>query len=74
MIEEIHLLGLYLPSALVWAVAAAIIVYLLRAPMQRLPLEALLWHPGLLELLLFVLVWRGLGALADTCLTSWLAP
>lgn len=74
MIEEIHLLGVYIPAALVWAAAAAVAVYLLRVPLQRLPVEQVLWHPGLFELLLFVLIWWGLGALADTFLTSWLAP
>jgi hypothetical protein len=74
MIEEVHFFGLYLPAALVWAVAAAAVVYLLRALLARLPTEKWLWHPGLLELLLFVLIWWGLGALADTFLTPWLAP
>ncbi|WP_421850210.1 DUF1656 domain-containing protein [Novosphingobium sp.] len=74
MIEEVHVLGVYMPSALVWAVTAAVAVYLLRVPLQRLPVEQLLWHPGLLDLLLFVLIWWGLGAFADTFLTSLLAP
>ncbi|GEN98721.1 hypothetical protein NSE01_05540 [Novosphingobium sediminis] len=73
MIEEIQLLGVYVPAALVWAVVAAVAVYLLRVPLQRIPAEKLVWHPGLLDLLLFVLIWWGLGALADTYLTSWLA-
>lgn len=74
MIEEIHLLGVYMPAALVWAVVAAVLVYAMRLPLQRLPVERLLWHPALLELLLFVLIWWGLAALADRFLTSWLAP
>lgn len=73
MIEEVHLLGVYLPAALVWAVVSAVTVYLLRAPLQRLPVERVLWHPGLLDLLLFVGIWWGLGAFADLYLTSWLA-
>lgn len=74
MIEEIHLFGVYIPAALVWAVTAAVLVYFIRAPLQRLPAERLLWHPSLLELLLFVVLWWGLGALADALLTPWLAP
>lgn len=73
MIEEIHLLGVYMPAALVWGVLATVIVYALRTPLQRLPMYRLLWHPSLLELALFVLVWWGLSALADTFLPSWLA-
>src|SRR5690606_26543445 len=68
MIEEVHLLGVYMPAALLWAVLAAVLVYLLRVPIQRLPgyslLWRLLWHPSLLELALFVLLWWGLSAFA----------
>jgi hypothetical protein len=70
VIEELHLLGVYMPSALVWGVLAAVIVYLLRAPLHRLPLSDLLWHPSLVELALFFLLWWGLGALADTFLPA----
>lgn len=72
MIEEIHVLGVYLPAALAWGVLAALGVYLLRGSLQRLPIHRLLWHPGLLELALFVLLWWGLGALADAFLYQWL--
>ncbi|WP_150295500.1 DUF1656 domain-containing protein [Sphingobium estronivorans] len=73
MIEEIHLLGVYIPAALAWAVLAVILVYLLRAPLQRLPVHRLLWHPSLLELALFILFWWGLSALADAFLYRWFA-
>jgi hypothetical protein len=74
MIEEIHVLGVYMPAALVWGVLAAVLVYLLRIPLQRWPLYRLLWHPSLLELALFVLLWWGLSVLADASFTPWLAP
>lgn len=74
MIEELHILGVYIPAALAWGVAAAILVYLLRLPLQRLPVERFLWHPSLVELALFVLLWWGLSAFADTFLLSWFAP
>jgi len=64
MIEEVHLLGVYMPAALLWAVLAAVLVYLLRVPIQRLPVYRLLWHPSLLELALFVLLWWGLSVFA----------
>jgi hypothetical protein len=72
MIEEINILGVYIPAALVWGVLAAVLVYLVRAPLQRLPVYPALWHPSLLELACFVLFWWGLSALADTFLYSWL--
>ena len=71
MIEEIHLLGVYMPAALLWGVLAVVFVYLLRAPLQRLPVYRPLWHPSLLELALFILFWWGLSALADTFLHQW---
>lgn len=73
MIEEIHLFGVYMPAALVWGVLAAVLVYLLRDVVQRLPGSALLWHPSLLDLALFVVLWWGLGASADAFFTSSLA-
>jgi len=71
MIEEINVLGIYMPAALAWGVLAAVLVYLVRGPVQRLPAYRLLWHPSLLELALFVLLWWGLSALADAFLYRW---
>jgi len=68
MIDEIDVLGVYVPAALACGVGAAILVYALRMPLQRLPAYRLLWHPSLLELAMFVLLWWGLSALADAFL------
>ncbi len=68
MIDELNILGIYVPVALAACVLAALLVYALRAPIQRLPAHRLLWHPSLLELALFVLFWWGLSALADAFL------
>lgn len=70
MIEEINILGVYMPAALAWGVLAAVLVYLVRAPLQRLPVYRALWHPSLLEFACFILFWWGLSALADTFLYS----
>ncbi|AMK26483.1 DUF1656 domain-containing protein (plasmid) [Sphingobium sp. SJ10-10] len=72
MIEEINILGVYIPAALLWGVLAAVLIYLVRAPLQRLPVYRALWHPSLLELACFVLLWWGLSVLADMFLYSWL--
>lgn len=74
MIEELHILGVYVPAALAWGVLAAVLVYVLRSPLQRLPMDRFLWHPSLIELALFVLLWWGLSAFADASLVPWLAP
>ena len=73
MIEEINVLGVYMPAALAWGVLAAVLVYLTRGLLQRLPVYRLLWHPSLLELALFILMWWGLSALADVFLYRWFA-
>lgn len=68
MIEEIHVFGIYLPSALAWAVAALVATFLLRGVLLRLPLRLLLWQPALLELATFFLLWFGFARLADAFL------
>ncbi len=73
MIEELNVLGVYMPAALAWGVLAAVLVYLTRGFLQRLPVYRLLWHPSLLELALFILLWWGLSALADSLLYRWIA-
>lgn len=65
MIDELHIFGIYVPAALCWAVIAAVCTFLLRPLLLRLPLWRVLWHPALLELMLFLLFWWGLTLLAD---------
>ncbi|MBN3789581.1 DUF1656 domain-containing protein [Burkholderia sp. Ac-20353] len=65
MIEEIHIFGIYMPSALIWAAIALLITFLLRDTLLRLPLRVLLWQPALLELATFFLLWWGIAHLAD---------
>jgi hypothetical protein len=71
VIEELHLFGVYMPAALVWAVLAVMLTFALRGLVLRLPLHHLLWHPALLELALFLLIWLGLSCLADGYLPRW---
>jgi hypothetical protein len=68
MVEEIHIFGVYMPSALVWAVVALVITSLVRGPLLRLPLHATLWQPALIELAIFLLLWWGIARLADSFL------
>lgn len=65
MIEELNLLGVYMPAALVWAVLAAVLVWLLRPWLHRLPLTRFVWHAGLIEFALFTALWWGFAILAD---------
>ncbi len=68
MVEEIHIFGVYLPAGLVWAVVALVVTSLLRGPLLRLPLHAVLWQPSLIELAIFLLLWWGIARLADAFL------
>lgn len=65
MIDEIHFCGVYVPSALAWALVAGLLVYLLRTATQRLPLGQALWHAGLVDLALFFLAWWALVSWGD---------
>jgi hypothetical protein len=66
MSGEISLFGVFAPSALVWAIGAGLLIAFLRNLLQRTGLYRLVWHPGLFDLALFVLIWSGIAALADT--------
>lgn len=72
MIEELHIFGVYVSAALAWAIVASIVTFLLRGLLRRLPLERLLWFPGLIELALFASLWWGLTAFADLLLPRWI--
>ena len=65
MIEEIRILGVYMPAALFWAVLALIIQFAFRAVLLRFSLRHFLWHPALIDLATFVLLWWGVMRLAD---------
>lgn len=65
MLEELHVFGVYLPAALVWAVIAGVSAHLLRGLFQRWAWFNALGPAGVLETALFVLLWWGLTAGAD---------
>lgn len=57
MIEELHIFGVYVPAALIWCMTAIFLTFLIRRPLQPLPLHQVLWHPALLEIALFLIMW-----------------
>ncbi|GGA42249.1 DUF1656 domain-containing protein [Dyella nitratireducens] len=65
MLEELHVFGVYLPSALVWAVVAGVLAHLLRGWWQRVPGSGVFGHAGVWELALFALLWWLLTIGAD---------
>jgi protein AaeX len=66
MLEELHVFGVFLPAALVWAVFAGILAHLLRGLWQRLPSSGTFIHAGLWELALFAALWWGMTVAADS--------
>ncbi|HVX36361.1 MAG TPA: DUF1656 domain-containing protein [Hyphomicrobium sp.] len=65
MVEEVQIFGVYAPAALAWAILAAFLAYYLRFFVHRLPLQRFNWHPGLLDIALFAVLWWGIAMLAD---------
>jgi protein AaeX len=68
MIEEIRILGVYMPAGLLWAGIALVIASSVRGPLFRLPLRSIFWYPVLVELAFFLLLWWGIARLADSFL------
>jgi hypothetical protein len=62
---ELFLFGVFAPAALVWAVGAGLLIALLRRLLQRVGFYRLVWHPGLFDLAMFILLWGGIAALAS---------
>ena len=73
MIEEISILGVYAPAALVWAVLSALLAWQLRPQVHRLPLARWVWHTGLVDFLLFIGLWWAFATLADGYLPNGMA-
>jgi hypothetical protein len=65
MIGEIHILGLLAPSSLVSAVAAGLMILLLRRALARAGFYRHVWHPGLFDLALYVVLWTVAAYLID---------
>jgi protein AaeX len=65
MIEEINVLGVFMPAALLWAVAALVMTSLCGRLLRRVPLRSLVLRPALIDLAIFFLTWWGIASLAD---------
>lgn len=69
MIGEFDLDGVFIPSLLLLAILALSVTQLLRALLRRLRVYAFVWHAGLFDTALFVII-LCLIALATADLTS----
>ena len=63
MIGELDLNGIFLPPALVSAVAAILLLQLARRALIRMRAYRFVWHPALFDAALFVILWAGVSAL-----------
>jgi hypothetical protein len=72
MVEEIRIFGVYMPAGLAWAAIAAIVTFLIRGRLHRLPLSSILWYPALVELAIFVILWWAIAWITDAYFPRWL--
>ena len=56
MIGEIQLDGVLIPALLVLAVEAFLVLFILRATLRRLNFYRLVWHAGLFDTALYVVI------------------
>ena len=64
MIGEANIYGVYVPVLLVWAVVALVISLPVRWVLSRLGAYRLVWHRGLFDSCLVVILWAGVAATA----------
>lgn len=57
MFAEINLFGVFVNAALVWAMLAGLLLVLLRRLLLSAGAYRLAWHPALVDVALFVLLW-----------------
>lgn len=65
MIGEIHILGLYASPALVSAICAGLLILVARQLFLRVGFYRRVWHPGLFDLALYIVLWTATSALID---------
>ena len=66
MIGELNIGGVFAPSLLVWAAVALAISIPLRRVLDRVGAYRFVWHRGLFDIALVVLLWSGVAALATS--------
>lgn len=65
MFGDFNLFGVYVPRILVLALIAYVLNLVLRRVLARLGVYRLVWHPGLFDLALYVLVLGGMAQLSE---------
>jgi hypothetical protein len=65
MITEINLFGIFINAGLVSAGLAALALVALRRPLNAVGAYRWVWHPALVDVALFVLLWGLVASVAD---------
>lgn len=72
MIAEIPIAGVFTPMAAVTAAAAFVLLLIVHAVGRRFGLYRLIWHPGLFDLAVFLILWGAVSALSLDVPAAWL--
>lgn len=73
MIAEVPLGGVFVPAAVLTAATAFGLHLLVHAVARRIGLYRLVWHPGLFDAAVFVLLWAAVSALSPQLPAAWLS-
>ncbi|HSV45924.1 MAG TPA: DUF1656 domain-containing protein [Ramlibacter sp.] len=66
MLAEVSLFGIFINAGLVAAFCAGLLLLLLRKGLRSIGAYRLVWHPALVDLALFLLLWGGVAFAAST--------
>jgi hypothetical protein len=72
MIAEIPLAGVFVPMAALTAATAFVLHIGVHALARRVGLYRLIWHPGLFDLAVFLILWGAVSALSPDLPAAWL--
>jgi hypothetical protein len=72
VIAEISVAGVFLPAAAVTGVAAFGLRLVVSALARRVGFYRLVWHAGLFDLAVFILLWAAVSALSPRVPAAWL--
>ena len=65
MLAEVSLFGIFINAGLVSAFCAGLLLLLLRKGLRSVGAYRLVWHPALVDLALFMLLWGGVAFAAS---------
>jgi hypothetical protein len=66
MIGEMNIGGVFAPSLLIWAVVAVVISLPVRRGLDRVGAYRFVWHRGLFDIALVLVLWGAVAAIAAT--------